>query len=88
MQKVRITYSANLDEIGTVREVDADEARILLRESRAVAYDPADDADPAEVLVAQHTRAELAGIAADRGVEVDPKATKADLAAAVVDATS
>ena len=86
--KVRITYSANLDEIGTVREVDADEARILLRESRAVAYDPADDADPAEVLVGQHTRAELASIAADRGVEVDPKATKADLAAAVVDATN
>lgn len=88
MQKVRITYSANLDEIGTVREVDADEARILIRESRAVAYDPADDADPAEALVAQHTRAELAVIAADRGVEVDPKATKADLAAAVVDATT
>lgn len=88
MQKVRITYSANLDEIGTVREVDADEARVLIQESRAVAYDPADDADPAEVLVGQHTRAELAAIAADRGVEVDPKATKADLAAAAVDATS
>lgn len=36
--KVRISYSPVLKEIGTIRDVPDDEAKVMIREGRAVAY--------------------------------------------------
>lgn len=47
MAKVRISFSADLTEIGKVRSVSDDEAAVLVREGRAtyVAEPPPDPAD-------------------------------------------
>lgn len=86
---VKITYSPNLSEIGTVKELPDDEARILIDSARAVAHDPSTDhpADPAEALVKENTREQLVTIATDRGLEVESSATKPEIAAAIVGAT-
>lgn len=85
---VKITYSPNLSEIGAVKELPDDEARILIDSARAVAHDPSTDpADPAEALVKENTREQLVTIATDRGLEVESSATKPEIAAAIVGAT-
>lgn len=85
--KVKITYSPNLDEIGQVKDLDVDEARVLIRASRAVAYngdDASDSPETVDALVKAHSKDELIELAADRGVDVDPQATKADIASQVL----
>ena len=81
MPNVRISYSPNLAEVGTVREAGDEEARELVRTGRAVLVE---DADVLEAL----TKADLAAKASELGAEVPSRASKADLVEVVQDAQS
>jgi len=79
MPKVRISYSPDLSLIGSVRHVDADEARELVRSGRAVVVE---DVEALEQL----KNADLAAKAKALGAEVPSRASKADLVEVVRDA--
>ena len=79
MPKVRISYSPDLSEVGSVRDVDADEARELVRSGRAVLVE---DAEALEAL----SKADLSAKAESLGAEVPSRASKADLVEVVQDA--
>ena len=79
MPKVRISYSPDLSQVGSVRDVDADEARELVRSGRAVVVE---DVEALEQL----KNADLAAKAKALGAEVPSRASKADLVEVVRDA--
>jgi len=79
MPKVRISYSPDLSQVGSVRDVDADEARELVRSGRAIVVE---DVEALE----QMKNADLAAKAKALGAEVPSRASKADLVEVVRDA--
>jgi hypothetical protein len=70
MTQVLISYNPDLSKIGTVVDVDPDEARLLVSEGRGT-------------LLPTGTKAELLEQAEAAGVDVPSSATKADVAAAI-----
>jgi hypothetical protein len=79
MKQIRISYSPDLSQIGTVRELEDDEAAVLVNEGRA-AY-----VESTEALVAK-SKAELLEQAAGLGVEASERDSKDTIAAAIVGA--
>lgn len=87
--RVRIVYAVaadgrnpDVDRMGTVEDLPDDEAQTMINEGCAV---PADEDTAAEggSDLSGKTKAELADLAAQRGVEVPASATKAELIAAL-----
>lgn len=77
MPKVRIAYDpADMTRIGSTVDVTDDEARVLVRDGRA-----------ASVLATDELMAEKKAVLVDeakaRGVEVSPKASKAEIVEAI-----
>lgn len=73
MPQVRMSYSTDPAQIGTVVDVDGPTARRMVREGRGVVVEPAGD-------LVEKSKAELLAEADALGVDVPAKASKADLA--------
>jgi hypothetical protein len=81
MPLIRISYSPDLSQIGSVREVSAEEAAALIADSRAVLVD-----DPGTLT--EKSKAELLAQAEQLGVDVSERDSKDTIAQAIIAAES
>lgn len=79
MTTVKITYDPDLSKVGTTREVDAKEARRLVKAGRAVRVESVEE-------LVEHSKAELVAQAASLDLDVSSHATKVEIAEQIADA--
>jgi hypothetical protein len=76
MPTIRISYSPDLTQVGDVREVDADEAAVLVADGRAVLVE-----DPS--VLTEKSKDELLAQAAEVGATVSERDSKATIVEAI-----
>lgn len=77
--QVRISYSPDLSKVGTLADLDDDEARVLIEQGRAVRVE-----DVADLL--EQPKSELLERAGQVSADVKPRQSKPQIAAAIHDA--